>query len=213
MAQATNSGTPSLLFCIAAVAVFVLVSFPAARSQECSDLTADNCCNITDGLNCSFCKDADANMTCKTTCEDGETDTCIAPPAPIAMTCANLTADTCCNSTQGLNCSLCQKPGGTAAEDSCQDVCESGETDQCRVEPTTTPSTPTTPNGTSPTSTPSPATTPSSTTPGSSGGSGQSFDGASFVGGIILSLGIVAIVFFGLKFYKSRKDQNYHTLS
>ena len=42
--------------------------------------------------------------------------------------------------------------------------------------------------------------------------SGQHFDGASFVGGIILCAGIIALIFFGLKFYKSRTERNYHTL-
>ena len=41
---------------------------------------------------------------------------------------------------------------------------------------------------------------------------GQKFDGASFIGGIILCGGLVALIFFGLKFYKGRKEQNYHTL-
>ena len=78
------------------------------------------------------------------------------------------------------------------------------------IEPFTTPGpSPTTSNATTTGTT---STTTGTTTPGKSGGSGQSFDGASFVGGIILSLGIVAIIFFGLKFYKARKDQNYHTL-
>ncbi|KAL3881486.1 hypothetical protein ACJMK2_027921 [Sinanodonta woodiana] len=43
-------------------------------------------------------------------------------------------------------------------------------------------------------------------------GSKQHFDAASFVGGIVLCLGIVAIIFFGCKFYKARTERNYHTL-
>ena len=41
---------------------------------------------------------------------------------------------------------------------------------------------------------------------------GQHFDGASFIGGIVLCAGLVAIVFFGMKFYKAKADRNYHTL-
>ncbi|XP_076253480.1 uncharacterized protein LOC143191920 [Rhynchophorus ferrugineus] len=40
----------------------------------------------------------------------------------------------------------------------------------------------------------------------------RKFDGPSFIGGMILSLGMMAIAFVALKFYKSRSEQNYHTL-
>ncbi|GFN92442.1 sialomucin core protein 24 [Plakobranchus ocellatus] len=173
---------------------------PTLEPMTCGNLTADTCCNSTDALNCSLCQAQGADGICKAECSDGETDTCAAPPTLEPMTCGNLTADTCCNSTDALNCSLCQAPG---ADGICKADCAAGETDTCIVEPTTV-TTPTTTNGST--------TTPTTTTAGGGGSSGQSFDGASFVGGIILSLGIVAIVFFGLKFYKARKDQNYHTL-
>uniref|UniRef100_A0A670Z8T1 CD164 molecule n=1 Tax=Pseudonaja textilis TaxID=8673 RepID=A0A670Z8T1_PSETE len=38
-----------------------------------------------------------------------------------------------------------------------------------------------------------------------------SFDAASFIGGIVLVLGLQAVIFFLYKFCKS-KEQNYHTL-
>ncbi|CAK1555224.1 unnamed protein product [Leptosia nina] len=38
------------------------------------------------------------------------------------------------------------------------------------------------------------------------------FDGASFVGGIILTLGLLAIGFMGFKYYKNQTERNYHTL-
>ncbi|XP_050682042.1 porimin [Leptidea sinapis] len=40
----------------------------------------------------------------------------------------------------------------------------------------------------------------------------RGFDGASFVGGIILSLGLLAIGFMGFKYYKNQTERNYHTL-
>lgn len=40
----------------------------------------------------------------------------------------------------------------------------------------------------------------------------QRFDGASFIGGIVLCAGAVAIVFFGCKFYKAKSERNYQTL-
>ncbi|GFR73997.1 sialomucin core protein 24 [Elysia marginata] len=210
--------------CVAAIITLVLLTFPAANGKEsnlsgennnitsCSNASAESCCdtNNTNGFVCSLCKDADANITCKSTCDDGETDTCDAP-APITVgpiTCDSLNVSTCCNSTEALNCSLCQVEDGTA-EATCKADCDAsaGERDTCVApEPTTTPTpTPTTTTG-------STGSTTGTTTPGKGGSSGQSFDGASFVGGIILSLGIVAIIFFGLKFYKARKDQTYHTL-
>ncbi|XP_013792335.1 porimin-like [Limulus polyphemus] len=38
------------------------------------------------------------------------------------------------------------------------------------------------------------------------------FDAPSFIGGIVLSLGFLAIMYVGFKFYKARTESNYHTL-
>ncbi|XP_046977804.1 sialomucin core protein 24 [Vanessa cardui] len=40
----------------------------------------------------------------------------------------------------------------------------------------------------------------------------RGFDGASFIGGIILTLGLLAIGFMGFKYYKNQTERNYHTL-
>ncbi|CAB3246863.1 unnamed protein product [Arctia plantaginis] len=40
----------------------------------------------------------------------------------------------------------------------------------------------------------------------------RSFDGASFIGGIILTLGLLAVGFMGFKYYKNQTERNYHTL-
>lgn len=40
----------------------------------------------------------------------------------------------------------------------------------------------------------------------------RAFDGPSFVGGIILTLGLLAIGFMGFKYYKNHTERNYHTL-
>ncbi|CAL8315844.1 unnamed protein product [Lota lota] len=61
---------------------------------------------------------------------------------------------------------------------------------------TTTPLSTPTSNGTQPTTAPDKSST---------------FDAASFIGGIVLVLGLQAVVFFLYKFCKS-KDRNYHTL-
>lgn len=40
----------------------------------------------------------------------------------------------------------------------------------------------------------------------------RGFDGPSFIGGIILALGLLAIGFMGFKYYKNQTERNYHTL-
>ncbi|CAH2084553.1 unnamed protein product [Euphydryas editha] len=40
----------------------------------------------------------------------------------------------------------------------------------------------------------------------------RGFDGGSFIGGIILTLGLLAIGFMGFKYYKNQTERNYHTL-
>ncbi|XP_056283917.1 sialomucin core protein 24 [Pseudoliparis swirei] len=54
------------------------------------------------------------------------------------------------------------------------------------------------------------STAPSATT-GPSPGPHNTFDAASFIGGIVLILGLQAVIFFIYKFCKS-KERNYHTL-
>ncbi|XP_077158592.1 sialomucin core protein 24 [Paroedura picta] len=49
------------------------------------------------------------------------------------------------------------------------------------------------------------------TTPGTQPSRKSTFDASSFIGGIVLVLGLQAVIFFLYKFCKS-KDQNYHTL-
>ncbi|XP_007255728.2 sialomucin core protein 24 [Astyanax mexicanus] len=60
---------------------------------------------------------------------------------------------------------------------------------------------------TTPNSTTSNTTTPTSAPPAKK----STFDAASFIGGIVLVLGLQAVIFFLYKFCKS-KDRNYHTL-
>ncbi|XP_016391765.1 sialomucin core protein 24-like [Sinocyclocheilus rhinocerous] len=53
--------------------------------------------------------------------------------------------------------------------------------------------------------------TSASPTPAPSPSKSSTFDAASFIGGIVLVLGLQAVIFFLYKFCKS-KDRNYHTL-
>ncbi|KAF8790991.1 sialomucin core protein 24-like [Argiope bruennichi] len=76
--------------------------------------------------------------------------------------------------------------------------------------PSTTSSTTTTPTTTSqPTTTVSDTTVTTRTTPATTG---RHFDAPSFIGGIVLALGLLAIIYVSFKFYKARTERNYHTL-
>ncbi|XP_078618824.1 uncharacterized protein LOC144886209 isoform X7 [Branchiostoma floridae x Branchiostoma japonicum] len=73
-------------------------------------------------------------------------------------------------------------------------------------------------NSTTKPTTPKPTTQPAKTSPGPSAGPTNSpqkggFDAASFIGGIVLCGGLIALIFFGCKFWKSRSSPNYHTFS
>ncbi|XP_031633205.1 integumentary mucin C.1-like [Contarinia nasturtii] len=97
--------------------------------------------------------------------------------------------------------------------------------------PTTTtvaPTTTTTTTTSSTTSSTTPSTTTSSTTPTPSNSTTVApsttpkptpaphpcggFSGSSFIGGIVLTIGMIAIGFVAHKIYKSKFDRNYHTL-
>ncbi|XP_049976471.1 sialomucin core protein 24 isoform X1 [Alexandromys fortis] len=94
------------------------------------------------------------------------------------------------------------------------------KTESCSVEPTTTPvptnstAKPTT-RPSSPTPTPSVVTSAGAAnttlTPTYQPERKSTFDAASFIGGIVLVLGVQAVIFFLYKFCKS-KERNYHTL-
>ncbi|XP_017734215.1 PREDICTED: sialomucin core protein 24 isoform X3 [Rhinopithecus bieti] len=85
--------------------------------------------------------------------------------------------------------------------------CQVGNTtDFCSAKPTVQPS----PSTTSKTVTTS-GTTNTTVTPTSQPVRKSTFDAASFIGGIVLVLGVQAVIFFLYKFCKS-KERNYHTL-
>ncbi|XP_018574235.1 sialomucin core protein 24-like [Anoplophora glabripennis] len=81
-------------------------------------------------------------------------------------------------------------------------------------EPTTVSTTTITPTTTSSTPKPITVTTakPTGAPPTTPVPSHRRFDGPSFIGGIVLALGLVAIGFVAFKFYKARTELNYHTL-
>lgn len=85
---------------------------------------------------------------------------------------------------------------------------------------TSTATAPTTHNATSPTPLPTTVPVTNSTTaqptttmaPTAVPPPERHFDTLSFLGGIILTLGCLAICYVGFKFYKARTERNYHTL-
>ncbi|XP_014849413.1 PREDICTED: sialomucin core protein 24 isoform X3 [Poecilia mexicana] len=79
----------------------------------------------------------------------------------------------------------------------------------CSMNSTTVTVTPTHRGNSSTTTTPASTLAPNTTTVAPHKNS--TFDAASFIGGIVLVLGLQAVIFFLYKFCKS-KDRNYHTL-
>ncbi|CAO2604479.1 Sialomucin core protein 24 [Lemmus lemmus] len=115
----------------------------------------------------------------------------------------------------------CQKENMTYCSSTLERNCTMlNTTDSCSAVPTTTPvptnstAKPTT-RPSSPTPTPSVVTSAGATnttlTPTSQPERKSTFDAASFIGGIVLVLGMQAVIFFLYKFCKS-KERNYHTL-
>ncbi|XP_021468244.1 sialomucin core protein 24 isoform X3 [Oncorhynchus mykiss] len=138
--------------------------------------------------------------------------------------CAELSCDTCVGDCQWLNCTFRETPA--VSNVSCVNIMSinsqnmtvgncSNETcsaDLTTAVPTALPAT----NGTVPVSAATHASNVSVTTTSPVGPSpaphkNSTFDAASFIGGIVLVLGLQAVVFFLYKFCKS-KDRNYHTL-
>ncbi|XP_072264847.1 sialomucin core protein 24 isoform X3 [Pyxicephalus adspersus] len=155
-------------------------------------------------------------------------------PAMLVLIALGMTAAAdACNATSCADCIQLKCLWVICSNDSAVCRNETGDctkVDSCGAAPTgntTTITTPaitgnmtTTPAGnttaTTPLTTPAStgnATTSASTTavPTASPSKKNTFDAASFIGGIVLVLGIQAVVFFLYKFCKA-KDRNYHTL-
>ncbi|XP_042358843.1 sialomucin core protein 24 isoform X2 [Plectropomus leopardus] len=127
--------------------------------------------------------------------------------------CSSLTCEACgtVSDCQWVNCTAsnlsCQNMTLLSDNDTCTHASCSGNATHPTIHPTqsgnsSTSMPPSPANGTSTTTTPVvPSPAPHKNT----------FDAASFIGGIVLVLGLQAVIFFLYKFCKS-KDRNYHTL-
>ncbi|XP_037376092.1 sialomucin core protein 24 [Talpa occidentalis] len=151
-----------------------------------------------------------------------------AAPTPAAVTtpvpepCESHSCVSCVNASRDntscfwIECKTAEKSHCSQNSSKVGDCQLLNSTDQCSVVPT--PPLPT--HSTAKTTTlPSPSTTsPITTTSGTANTTltpqpmrKSTFDAASFIGGIVLVLGLQAVIFFLYKFCKS-KERNYHTL-
>ncbi|CAK6961875.1 sialomucin core protein 24 [Scomber scombrus] len=135
--------------------------------------------------------------------------------------CSSLTCDKCVttNGCQWANCtetafsclSSALLANGTCTNASCS--APSASTTVAPSHSTTLPhvATTTASNSSSPQPTAGTSTTTTPIVPTPAHHKNSTFDAASFIGGIVLVLGLQAVIFFLYKFCKS-KDRNYHTL-
>nr|XP_028578982.1 sialomucin core protein 24 [Podarcis muralis] len=147
-----------------------------------TDKSEINCTWIFCNGSLSYCTNATESDNCTSTFRN---ETCSAPPKPTTV--APTTANT---STPGPTHNATAPAKPTSAR------------------PTASNSTIVTPAASNTTSTPGSASPQPTSKPSPHK---STFDAASFIGGIVLVLGLQAVIFFLYKFCKS-KEQNYHTL-
>ncbi|XP_028997174.1 sialomucin core protein 24 isoform X1 [Betta splendens] len=159
---------------------------------------------------------ADAGECSASSCEACSTDTaCGWYDCKSSFSCNNKTLmvgnDTCTNVNCTVNTSTTAAPVTTPHTPVVATTANSSNTtgtNSTTAAPTTSSNTTTT---TSPTSTTANTTNTTSVSPTPAPHKNSTFDAASFIGGIVLVLGLQAVIFFLYKFCKS-KDRNYHTL-
>ncbi|TSL47637.1 Sialomucin core protein 24 [Bagarius yarrelli] len=172
--------------------VLSVLGSSVGADKNCTDFTScKECVAVSEcgWLNCSdkhACYNVSiSHVNCTNASCANETTTTVAPTTAVTTnttaTTANITTTTTTNSTT-TTISTTLTPGNTTASN----------TTSAPVTSTTT---------SNATTTTLPPTPPKKST----------FDAASFIGGIVLVLGLQAVIFFLYKFFKS-KDRNYHTL-
>ncbi|XP_028653441.1 sialomucin core protein 24 [Erpetoichthys calabaricus] len=160
----------------------------------CGDALEGPCSNFT---NCNDClKHATSNETTVCVwvmCKENSTDYCMSSEKILEANCTSL------NET-------CQANHTTVAPATTANTSINASTAASPTAPhsSTVKPTPTTTVHTS-------ATSNSTSSPTAAPQKKNTFDAASFIGGIVLVLGLQAVIFFLYKFCKS-KDRNYHTL-
>ncbi|XP_039981374.1 sialomucin core protein 24 isoform X1 [Xiphias gladius] len=172
-----------------AVVVALIGASAASDSDECSSMSCASCVttsgcfwvNCTTSVGCRNSTLLAGNETCINTTCSAEISTVSAPPTTPATPAV----------TTALNSSTPQP-----TTDNTSTIVPTHSSNSSTSVSTTSTGT-------------SKSTTPISPTPAPHKNS--TFDAASFIGGIVLVLGLQAVIFFLYKFCKS-KDRNYHTL-
>ncbi|XP_072854165.1 sialomucin core protein 24 isoform X4 [Pogona vitticeps] len=156
----------------------------ATAADDCGSYTNCSSCIAQSHLNCTWLQCTDNNSYCTNTTKGGCTEnlTCSdIPTTSIAPIISNTTAAGNITNTTTSHPVSTMSPNTTV-------ITSTAASNTTSTSGTVSPK---------PTSKPSPRT--------------STFDAASFIGGIVLVLGLQAVIFFLYKFCKS-KDQNYHTL-
>ncbi|ELT96974.1 hypothetical protein CAPTEDRAFT_228924 [Capitella teleta] len=180
-----------------AVTVFILAGLTVSSAQNCTDYQSEEAC--CDDVTCAFAACGDA----------------------VEASCVNATQltdpeNSCFNKPN--NCSLAPTPptGSTSESTGTTMAVTNASTAAPATNASTPPTTPVTvSSATSPTEDPSTSAAPNTTIPSdpSTTGnppSGQTFDAASFIGGIVLAVGVIGIIFLGCKFFRAKSEQSYH---
>ncbi|XP_047429043.1 sialomucin core protein 24 isoform X1 [Mugil cephalus] len=180
----------------------------AAADATTTTTTSDGCSNLT----CVYCE---ANSECFW-----------ANCSTLVPSCHNSTLSSYNDTCQNQSCSASESPTvkptpppttlatslpSVSPNTSATTVAPNSTVTTANVTSSTAP--PTTHNGTGTSTTPTTTSGGTSVpgTPTATPHKNSTFDAASFIGGIVLVLGLQAVIFFLYKFCKS-KDRNYHTL-
>ncbi|XP_072356082.1 sialomucin core protein 24 isoform X2 [Scyliorhinus torazame] len=162
----------------------------------CAEGGTDDCSTLNNCANCTSQNHTNANLTCAwVVCRDGVkseekcVNTTVTPPEH-----CTLGNETVCEAPESTTAT----PPITSASNTSTSATFTPVSTMVTLAPNTSSlTTAATSNGTTPV--PSPLHKKST------------FDAASFIGGIVLVLGLQAVIFFAVKFCKT-KDRNYHTL-
>ncbi|KAF6728351.1 Sialomucin core protein 24 [Oryzias melastigma] len=185
-AATSRSASVMFLKVVFFAAVVALISAEAVNADECTPLSCEKC-GTTTGCQWANCSSI-SFVGCVNATFAGDNDTCTNASCPAFQ-----------STTVQPSASPSPTPVSTTASSN------SSTTDNTTV--TTVSPTPTGNFSTSAATSNSTATNAPSVIPPKN----STFDAASFIGGIVLVLGLQAVIFFLYKFCKS-KDRNYHTL-
>ncbi|XP_058884266.1 sialomucin core protein 24-like isoform X1 [Acipenser ruthenus] len=189
-----------------------------------------NCvCVCVSGLLLVLC----LSVFCEPCSTFNDCHTCTNQTGCFWMDCINVTAPVCGNNTQ-LNASQCNKTGcgvtnenlliftltvtpppiGTTAHPATKATATSASTQSPNTTANgTTPHTPSNTTVVPPTNTTNPAkTSAASASTTASPRTGSRFDAGSFIGGMLLTLGMTAILFMGYKFSCVKREVQYRTI-